>query len=129
ETAHSAVITVVNVDGPNEGFNDPSPPNAASTSGGNSGGTLGAQRLIAFQYAANIWASLLSSPIEIKIDANLDPLTCAATSATLGAAGARTVNRDFAGAPLPNTWYPQALANSLAAMDIDAGTSDIRAIF
>ena len=75
ETAHSAVITVVNVDGPNEGFNDPNPPNAASTSGGNSGATLGAQRLIAFQYAANIWASLLSSTIEIKIDANLDPLT------------------------------------------------------
>ncbi len=128
-TAHSTVITVVNLDGANEGFNDPNPANAASTAGGNSGGTLGAQRLIAFQYAANIWASLLSSPIEIKIDANLDPLTCSATSATLGAAGARTVHRDFAGAPLPNTWYPQALANSLAAMDIDAGTSDIRAIF
>ena len=129
ETAHSAVITVVNLDGPNEGFNDPNPPNAASTSGGNSGATLGAQRLIAFQYAANIWASLLSSPIEIKIDANLDPLTCSATSATLGAAGTRTVHRDFTGAPLPNTWYPQALANSLAGMDSDPATSDIRATF
>jgi len=129
ETAHSAVITVVNVDGPNEGFNDPNPPNAASTSGGNSGATLGAQRLIAFQYAANIWASLLSSPIEIKIDANLDPLTCSATSATLGAAGTRTVHRDFTGAPLPNTWYPQALANSLTGIDSDPATSDIRATF
>jgi len=129
ETAHSAVITVFNVDGPNEGFNDPNPPNAASTSGGNSGATLGAQRLIAFQFAANIWASLLLSPIEIKIDANLDPLTCSATSATLGAAGTRTVHRDFTGAPLPNTWYPQALANSLTGIDSDPATSDIRATF
>lgn len=128
-TAHSSVITVINLDGENEGFNDPAAANAASTAGGNSGITLGAQRLIAFQYAANIWAGLLSSPIEIKIDATLDSLTCSATSATLGAAGTRTVHRDFTGAPIPNTWYPQALTNSLAAIDSEPTTSDIRAIF
>lgn len=47
----AATITVVNLDGPGEGFNDPSAPDAASTAGGNAGATLGAQRLIGFGYA------------------------------------------------------------------------------
>src|SRR5215510_10120896 len=84
EIAHTAVITVLNLDGPGEGFNDPSAPDLASTIGGNNGATLGAQRLIAFQYAGNIWANRLSSPVEIRVDANFDPLSCDSTSATLG---------------------------------------------
>src|SRR5262245_48959467 len=100
QIAYTAVITVVNLDGADEGFNDPSPPDPASAAGGNGGATLGAQRLIAFQRAAVIWGNVLSSTIEIKVDAQLDPLTCTSTSATLGSAGAKTVHRDFAGAPI-----------------------------
>jgi hypothetical protein len=122
---HTATITVVNLDAAGEGFNDPSAPDVASAAGGNGGATLGAQRLIAFQRAANIWGSYLLSPIEIRVDASLDPLTCTSTSATLGSAGAKTVHRDFVGAPLANTWYPQALANSRAGADLSPGTSDI----
>ena len=129
EIAHTTVITVLNRDGPGEGFNDPRAPDLASTTGGNSGATLGAQRLIAFQYAANIWANRLSSPVEIRVDANFDPLPCNSTSAVLGSAGATTVHRDFTGAPLANTWYPQALANSRAGIDLSPGTSDIAAQF
>ena len=129
EIAHTAVITVVNLDGAGEGFNDPSAPDLASTNGGNNGATLGAQRLIAFQHAVNIWANRLSSPVEIRIDANFNPLTCNSTSAVLGSAGATTVHRDFTGAPLANTWYPQALANSRAVIDLSPGTSDIAARF
>ena len=128
QIARPAVITIVNVDGAAEGFNDASAPDSASTGGGNNGATLGAQRLIAFQHAANIWARLMVSPVEIRVDANFDPLTCTSTSATLGAAGARTVHRDFAGAPLANTWYPQALANSIAGADL-SDQSDIMARF
>ena len=129
KTVYSAVITVVNVDGADEGFNDPSSPDGASTAGGNSGTTLGAQRLIAFQRAATIWGRFLSSPVEIRINASLDPLTCDASSATLGAAGASSVFRDFVGAPLANTWYPQALANSLFGSDLSSGSNDLVARF
>jgi hypothetical protein len=52
--AGGATITVINNDGVNEGFNDPTP---VSPVGGNPGTTLGAQRLYLFQYAANIWGS------------------------------------------------------------------------
>jgi hypothetical protein len=129
ETAQAATTTVINLDGPGEGFNDPGPADPASTAGGNSEVTLGGQRLLAFQFAANIWGSLLSSPVEIRIDANFDPLPCTDVSAILGGAGPNTVHRDFAGAPLPNTWYPQALANNFAGFDVLPNVSDIGAVF
>lgn len=52
----SATITIVNNDGPGEGFNDPTP---VTPVGGNTGTTRGQQRLIAFQYAANLWSATL----------------------------------------------------------------------
>ena len=122
-------MTVINLDGPGEGFNDPSAADPASTAGGNSEVTLGGQRLVAFQFAANIWGNVLSSPVEIRIDANFDPLPCTDVSAVLGEAGPNTVHRDFVGAPLPNTWYPQALANSFAGFDVLPNVSDIGAVF
>jgi hypothetical protein len=121
-----AIITVINRDAPGEGFNDPTP---AAPVGGNSGATVGAQRLIAFQYAALIWGAWISSSIEIKVEANFDNLFCTTTSAVLGAAGPTTVHRDFAGAPQPGTWYPQALANSRAGIDLLQFQSDIVAFF
>ncbi len=121
----AATVNVVNLDGPGEGFNDTTP---AVPIGGNTGVTIGAQRLIAFQHAADIWGSLLGSDITISVDANFDPLSCDAFGATLGGAGPTTVHRDFAGAPLADTWYPQALANSIAGMDLN-GQSDVFATF
>lgn len=40
QIGHAAVITVINLDGAGEGFNDPSLPDPASTAGGNNGATL-----------------------------------------------------------------------------------------
>lgn len=125
--AHAvATVTVVNNDGPGEGFNDPTP---FTPSGGNPATTLGQARLIAFQHAAFLWGSLLTSRVEIKIGATFDVLPGNATSAVLGQAGASTVHRNFPNAPVSNTWYPQALANSLANADQDPGTPDITAQF
>lgn len=124
-----ATITVVNLDGTGEGFNDPSPPDSASTAGGNSGSTLGEQRFISFQYAADIWAGLLDSSEEIFVGANFDPLTCTPSSATLGAAGTNTVHRDFAGATVSNTWFTAALANALSGTDLAPSSNDIGAVF
>jgi hypothetical protein len=125
----AATITVVNLDSPGEGFNDASAPDPDSTNGGNTGATLGAQRLNAFQFAANLWGGLVTSSVPISVGAQFDPLDCDSESATLGGAGATTVHRNFAGALRANTWYPQALANSLAGTDLDPTRDDIGATF
>ena len=107
----AAVITIINADAPGEGFNDPTP---ATPVGGNPGTTVGEQRLRMFQFAADRWGALLDSSVEIQIQANFDPLTCTATSAVLGSAGAFTVSADFPNAPETGVWFPGALANKLA---------------
>lgn len=124
--ARAATIRLINLDGPNEGFNDATP---ATPIGGNSGTTIGEQRLIVFQRAVDIWAAQLESPIEIRIGAKFDPLDCNATSVVLGMAGPSIVDSDFVGAPIPNTWYPAALADRLAGMDLDPGENDVDAQF
>jgi len=125
----AATITVVNLDGAGEGFNDPAPPDADSTTGGNLGATLGAQRLLAFQFAANLWGAVLESSVEVRVGARFDPQTCSATSTILGSAGPVTATRDFTGAPQPNTFYPIALANKLSGVDLDPAQDDIGATF
>ena len=124
--AHAATLVVDNGDGPNVGFNDPTP---VAPVGGNTGTTLGAQRLIAFQRAADIWGGRISSPVTIRILANFSPLTCSATSAVLGSAGPVSVFRDFSGAPVASTWFPVALANALSGSDLDPANDDISATF
>ena len=123
--AYAATITIVNLDGAGEGFNDATP---VAPVGGNPGTTIGAQRLFIFQRAANIWATLLRSAVEIRVGAQFDPLSCTATSGVLGSAGPITVHRDFAGAIFSGTWYHQALANKLAGADL-AAQNDINATF
>jgi hypothetical protein len=123
---HAATFVVINNNAPGVGFNDPTP---AAPVGGNTGMTIGAQRLIAFQFAANIWASRLSSNVPVRVGAQFTPLSCTATSAILGSAGPTEVFRDFSGAPVANTWYAKALANALHGSDVDATTNDINANF
>ncbi|BCS31912.1 serine protease [Luteitalea sp. TBR-22] len=129
--AQPAQILIVNTDGPNEGFNDPTP---VAPVGGNTGTTLGQQRLIAFQHAANLWAAELQSPVPIRVQASFNPLTCTATSAVLGAAGAIQIFGNSPGVEIQNIWYPVALANKLAGSDLAPGpegtsADDIVAIF
>ena len=124
--AHAATITIVNADGTNEGFNDPTP---ASPVGGNPGTTVGAQRLFVFQTAASIWGTLLKSNVVVRVNAQFGPLTpCDASSGVLGSAGPTTVHRDFPGAIISGAWYHQALANKLSGVD-QAAQDDINANF
>ncbi len=111
----AATITVISGDDPGEGFNDPTP---VSPVGGNKETTLGRQRLIAVQYAARLWGDLLESDVEIRVAATFDPLPCDGDSVVLGSAGPNCVHRNFAGALEPDTFYPDALANKLAGMDL-----------
>ncbi|HSN91273.1 MAG TPA: PA domain-containing protein [Anaeromyxobacteraceae bacterium] len=122
----AANVVIVNGDGPGEGFNDPT---FAAPVGGNAGTTVGQQRLIAFQRAADIWGAKLDSAVTVEILARFDPLSCTATSAVLGSAGTLTASRDFLRAPLGGTWYHAALANKIAGEDLEPGTPDLRARF
>ena len=121
-----AVITIVNGNQPNVGFNDPT---AATPVGGNPGTTVGQQRLNAFQHAADIWGSLIDSPVEIKIRATFEHLDCDAQTATLGAAGPTSAVSDFDNAPVSGTWFVSALANRIAGSDLQSGADDIQARF
>jgi uncharacterized repeat protein (TIGR01451 family) len=79
----------------------------------------------AFQYAVDIWESQINSSVEIVVDANWSAMG----TDVLGAAGATTVHRDFGGAPSAFTWYPAALANSLAGTDLNGSVPEIEAYF
>lgn len=118
-------IVIANQDGAGEGFNDMT---VVAPIGGNPGMTLGQQRLNVFEHAAKLWEAVVDSSVTIIVDAQFDPLTCTSGSAVLGAAGAITVHRDFRRVPVRRTWYPEALANSLASSDLNEG-ADIVAIF
>jgi hypothetical protein len=114
----SATIIIENGDAPNLGFNDPTP---VSPVGGNSGTTLGQQRLNAFQFAAGIWGATLTSGPTITIHATWEALSgCTPTAGPLGSAGnSGSIFRDFTGA-VPGTWYGNALRNALTNTDGDA---------
>ena len=123
----AATIVINNLNAPGVGFNEATP---ATPVGGNSGTTIGAQRLIAFTHAANIWGATLTSAVPIVINAQFRPLTCTATSAVLGSAGATQVFADFPGAPKAGTIYSYALANKLFGAEIsDAPGAQISAHF
>ncbi|MBE5316078.1 MAG: peptidase [Xanthomonadales bacterium] len=125
-SVQGATITIVNIDGPDEGLNDPTP---VAPLNSNPATTLGGQRLAVFQKAAEQWGALLTSDVEILVRAAFNPLTCSATSATLGSAGALSVVRDFPNAPQANVHYSIALANSLAGVDLAPTTEDINTQF
>lgn len=124
-----ATIVVVNLDGPGEGFNDPTP---AAPVGGNPGTTLGQQRLNAFVHAADIWSQTLDSNVTIVVNAAFNPLA----PNVLGSAGATFIFRDFSSVPpfpgpaFSATWYSSALADKLAGTELNApGVADINAQF
>jgi hypothetical protein len=119
-------ITIVNTDGANEGFNDPTP---ATPVGGNSGTTVGEQRLIAFEKAAEIWSEILDSDVEIRVRASFDPLPCTASSGALGGAFPGSIVSHAPNAPVPDAWYANALANKLAGEDLNPAADDITAQF
>lgn len=118
-------IVIINMDAAGEGFNDNT---AVLPVAGNSGTTIGEQRLQVFEFAAKVWESLINSNVVIQVEARFDPLTCTSTSAVLGSAGTKGVQRNFTNAPISNTWYSIAQANSLANKDLSS-SADISATF
>jgi hypothetical protein len=137
----NATILIINNDAAGVGFNDPTP---AAPVAGNTGTTVGAQRLIVFQRAAQIWGAALDSPAPITVLANWEPLPCSNASAVLGTAAPRFIFSDFKpvglspGPLLPGIWHPSALASKRAGENLlapyspapgDPPFTDIRARF
>lgn len=108
------------------GFSDPTP---ATPVGGNSGTTVGQQRLIAFEYAASLWGAILESDVQIIVSSSFAPQSCNAGGGVLGGASPVSIETDFGNAPIPDTWYFSALANALAGTDLNPGSADINATF
>jgi len=119
-SAEAATITITSRDAPGIGFNDPTP---VAPVGGNPGTTLGEQRMFVYRYVADIWEQNLNSNVNITVSAGWEALNCTATGATLGSAGAWNIWHDFPGGK-PGTWYPQALANKLAGVNLSEGNPD-----
>lgn len=78
----------------------------------------------AFQYAVDIWASLLTSDVTILVDATWEDIP----GNTLGFAGATGYYPNVPGED-PNVYFPSALADKLAGFDLGFGDFDIEASF
>jgi hypothetical protein len=108
------------------GFSDGT---AISAIDDNGGTTVGAQRKLSFIKAAEIIAAQVDTPQALLIDANFTNLSCNATSATLGSAGAVTNLANVTPtAGLTNTLYPVGLINAIGNNDYYGG-SDVTAQF
>lgn len=113
-----AEFIFVNLDGAGEGLNDPT---VVAPVGGNPGTTLGAQRLAILELAGEIWGSFLVSNVPIRVNVNFSPLG----TNVLAQAGTESNQTNFINAPRQNVWYPIALANSLAGVDLEPQEDDI----
>lgn len=94
--AGAAQIVIVNEDGPDEGLNDSSPRESV---GGNEGETLGEQRRIALEFAAELLGSRLQSDVSINVAVNFEDLDCSINQANLASAGATRLVENFTDAP------------------------------
>jgi hypothetical protein len=122
-------ITIVNTNAANVGFNDPTP---ATPVGGNTGTTVGQQRFIAIQRAADIWGSLLDSSVEIRVQASFVAIPsippCDAHSAVLGQTSPLQAILTFPGDTQSGTFRALALANKQAGRRL-VSTDDIVTMF
>jgi hypothetical protein len=120
-SAGPAKFVIVNINQAGVGFNDATP---RAPVGGNSGTTLGEQRLIAFEHAASLWSKRLDSDVPIRIQARFTALG----PNVLGSAGA--INGIIATFPDGSSkiFHP-ALANSLTGVDLLPAQDDIAANF
>ena len=123
--AHAGVtISINNVDADKVGFNDQTP---VAPVGGNIGQTLGAQRLNVFQFAADLWSSILDGGVDIVVQATFQSLPCSPTTAVLGATGPVRVFANFPASTSiikSDTWYHAALANQIMGFDLTEGQFD-----
>ena len=127
-SAHAAVITPVNQDPAGKGLNDTT---ARAPEGGNPGVSVGEQRRIVYQYAADLWGSVLQSNVETFVGASFQDLACTATGGTLGSAGASWVAASAPSGAQLGMIYHGALANAVngSRITISSSGTDITSRF
>jgi hypothetical protein len=107
------------------GFSDAT---AVSPVGGNKARTLGAQRLAAVKYAANLWGKLLDSPVPIVVQVDFSDLGCKA-GADITLAGARPAGIVYDDDPSEERLFehavPYALASRIAGFDVAPSDPDV----
>lgn len=119
-SSQAADLKLENADAAGVGLNDPTP---AAPVGGNTATTIGAQRQRVYQYAMALWGNVLGSNGPVLVRASFPALTCTATSAVLGSAGALWVANDS------SRYYHGSLANALSNADLYPGSAEIQARF
>ncbi|HET6335307.1 MAG TPA: PA domain-containing protein, partial [Polyangiales bacterium] len=99
----------------------------ATPAGGNTGTTLGEQRKLALDYAAQVWGERLDSDVPITVGVSFEPLPCSGSASVLGAAATTALFTGVSGGGAnPAFYYPSALANKLAGRDLDPSDPEIR---
>lgn len=112
----AVVITPVNQDPAGKGLNDPTPANPV---GGNPGTTVGQQRQIVYQFAADLLGNSLTSAVPVKVGASFQALECTATGGVLGSAGAAWVAAAPPANGYPGMIYHGALGNAINGSHIN----------
>ncbi len=80
---------------------------------------------VAFEYAIDIWETLIISNVPITVDACWAVLG----NNVLGSASSTNIGRNYAEMPRQNTWYPIALLNSFAGDDKNGDSAEVIANF
>jgi Bacterial Ig domain len=120
--ANGATFSVVTMDGPGVGFNDTTP---VTSVGGNAATTLGEARLNVLKEAGRLWGQQINSTVPIVIEARFTAQDCNATSGTLASTGPKFFYANAPEFPLPNVFYPAALAFAIAGRNFN-GNNDIQ---
>jgi hypothetical protein len=113
-------LTIRIQDSAGTGFNDPD---------------LGAQRRAAIEFVAQVWGSLLASPVEINVGVSFQSQDCDDTGAVLAFASPQFIFESFQGAPVGGTWHAGPLAESLSGQNLsledvsNPDAADIEAVF
>lgn len=126
--AQAAVITPVNQDPVGKGLNDPT---ARAPEGGNPGKSVGEQRRIVYQFAADLWGAVLKSDVETFVGASFQDLACTETGGTLGSAGASWIATSAPSGTSLGMIYHGALANAVngSRISISSAGTDITSRF
>lgn len=74
------------------------------------------------QAAIDVWSANFPSTVPITVDATWGR---SSSSAVLGSARPGNYFSEFAGAPDSTLWYPSALANAIAGVDLDTSSPEI----
>jgi hypothetical protein len=83
------------------------------------------QAKTAFQTAVDIWSTLITSNVKIRITARWESLG----AGVLGSATAGDFRRDFPGAQRWHAWYPISLAEKITGQEMNGSDADIVASF